>query len=109
MKLKDKVAVVTGGGQGIGEGIARCLGEEGAHVTIIDLNGENARRLAGEVEAMGPKSLAIEADCTDNAQVVKAVADAVAYFGQLDILVNNVGGTQAKQTNVTNRTEEEWQ
>jgi NAD(P)-dependent dehydrogenase (short-subunit alcohol dehydrogenase family) len=109
MKLEDKVAIVTGGGQGIGEGIVRCLAEEGAHVAIIDLNGENARRLAGEVEAMGRKSLAIEADCTDNTQVVKAVEDTVATFGQLDILINNVGGNKGGSSNITNRTEEEWQ
>jgi len=109
MKLRDKVAIVTGGGQGIGEGIVRCLAEEGAKVAIIDLNGENARQLAGEVEATGRKSLAIEADCTDNAQVVKAVADTVACFGQLDILVNNVGGTRAGHPDITTRTEEEWQ
>lgn len=109
MKLKDKVAIVTGGGQGIGEGIVRCLADEGAHVAIIDLNGETAQRLAGELEAMGRRSLAIEADCTENAQVVKAVADTMGHFGQLDILVNNVGGTKPRPTNIATRTEEEWQ
>ena len=114
MKLQGKVALITGGGQGIGEGIVRCLAEEGADAAIVDLNGENANRLARELETMGRKTMAIEADATKNDQVDKAVSDTLTYFGQIDILVNNVGGVsgdpaQNMTANFIERTEEEWQ
>jgi len=92
MKLKGKVGIVAGGGQGIGEGIARCMAEEGADIAIIDINEENAKRVAGGIEAMGCKALAISADLTDDDTVEKTVADIVAHFGHIDILINNVGG-----------------
>ncbi|MDP7640767.1 MAG: SDR family NAD(P)-dependent oxidoreductase, partial [Candidatus Hydrogenedentes bacterium] len=79
MKLEGKVAWVTGGGQGIGEGIAMCLAENGADVAIIDLNGENARKVAQTVEGLGRKSLAIEADATEGEPVKKAVEDVLAH------------------------------
>lgn len=114
MKLEGKVAIVTGGGQGIGEGIVLCLAEEGADVAIVDLNGANARKVAEAVEALGRKALAIEADATLGEPVKKAVEDVLAHFGQIDILVNNVGGQKGEPPrmepgNITNRTEEEWQ
>jgi len=96
MKLQDKVAVVTGGGQGIGQGIALCLAEEGADVAIIDINGDNARNVTDEVKAMGRRSLTIEADATDNSKVEKAVQDILNFFGRIDILVNNVGGADRR-------------
>ncbi len=115
MKLKDKVAIVTGGGQGIGEGIVRCLAEEGADVAIIDLNGDNARTMASELEAMGRKSLAVETDATEIANINQAVEKVLTHFGQIDILVNNVGGMKGDPEDrvgpgrITNRTEDEWQ
>jgi len=113
MKLEGKVAIVTGGGQGIGEGIVRCLAEEGADVSIMDMNGDSARQLSAELENMGRKSLVIEADATENSPIEKAVADTLSYFGQIDILVNNVGGSKNaplrdEPAHITNRPEEEW-
>ena len=92
MKLEGKVALVTGGGQGIGRGIVHCLAEEGADVVIIDLNEENAGKVAGEVEEMGRRSRALKADVTNSAEVERVVQEAVDAFGKIDILVNNVGG-----------------
>ncbi len=92
MKLKDKVAIVAGGGQGIGEGIVRCLAEEGADVAVVDINSENARKVADEVKAMGRKALAVVADLTNDDEVKRAVQEPVDFFGKIDILVNNVGG-----------------
>lgn len=115
MKLEGKVAIVTGGGQGIGEGIVRCLAEEGANVAIVDINGENARKVAAGVESMGRKSLAVEADVTDWEKVQAAVKKVVETLGGVDILVNNVGGATAggggglAMPNIATRTEEEWQ
>jgi NAD(P)-dependent dehydrogenase (short-subunit alcohol dehydrogenase family) len=92
MRLKDKIAIVAGGAQGIGEGIALCLAEEGADVAIVDINGEAASRVADRVKALGRHSLPLVADLTEEKQIVKAVKDAADFFGRLDILVNNVGG-----------------
>jgi len=92
MKLEDKVALVAGGGQGIGEGIVLCLAEEGADVAIADINIDKAKKVADAVEAMGRRALALSADLTDDSQVTKTVQDTVSFFGKLDILVNNVGG-----------------
>jgi len=92
MKLEGKVAIVTGGAQGIGQGIVRCLAEEGADVVIADINGDAARKTADEVKASGRKSLAIEADLTDSKKVKQVVKETIDTFGRIDILVNNVGG-----------------
>lgn len=114
MKLEGKAAIVSGGGQGIGEGIVKCLAEEGANVTIVDYNGENAKKVAGEVEALGRKALAIDADVTDSDKVAKAVRDTVDLFGKIDILVNNAGGHSAmpprtERPTFTDRGDVEWQ
>jgi 3-oxoacyl-[acyl-carrier protein] reductase len=86
MRLEGKVAVVTGGASGFGEGIARRFAGEGAHVVIADLNEEAAQKLAKEIDG-----LAVRADVSQGADV-KALADAaVAKFGAIDILVNNAG------------------
>lgn len=114
MKLRDKVCVVTGGGQGIGRGIVRCLAEQGADVAIVDINDENANKVVDEVQSMGRRALAIEADVTDNDQVEKAVQDVLKFFGKIDILVNNVGGYPMEVLShdagmrISDRTEAEW-
>ncbi len=92
MKLEGKVAIVTGGGAGIGQGITLCLAEEGADVVIIDINRETAEKAADEVKGLGRKSLAIVADTTDSRQVGQAIRKTIDNFGKIDILVNNVGG-----------------
>ena len=92
MKLEGKVAIVTGGAQGIGQGIVRCLAEVGAEVVIADINGDAARKTADEVKASGRKSLAIEADLTDKKKIKQVVKETIDTFGKIDILVNNVGG-----------------
>jgi len=92
MKLEGKITIVAGGGQGIGRGIVLCLAEEGADVAVVDINRDNARKVADEVKALGRKSLAIGADATDSKQVNQAVQEVIDAFGKIDILVNNVGG-----------------
>jgi NAD(P)-dependent dehydrogenase (short-subunit alcohol dehydrogenase family) len=92
MKLEGKVAVVAGGGQGIGAGIVKCLAEEGADVAVVDIAGDIANEAAGAVKAMGREGLAIAADLTDGEQVDRSAKEAVDFFGKVDILVNNVGG-----------------
>ncbi|MFC1901171.1 SDR family NAD(P)-dependent oxidoreductase [Chloroflexota bacterium] len=92
MKLENKVAIVSGGGAGIGLGITLCLAREGADVAVVDINKENASKASDEVKKLGRKSLAITADVTDNKQVADAVQKTIDTFGRLDILVNNAGG-----------------
>jgi len=91
MKLSGKTALVTGGGRGIGRGIALALAAEGAQVAVLDIDGAAARAVAAEVNGLGAKGLALEADLTRRAEVERAVAETVAQFGQLDVLVNNAG------------------
>lgn len=92
MRIKDKIAIVAGGAQGIGEGIVTCLAGEGADIAVVDINGDAAGRAAERVKAMGRRALPISADLTEESQVNKAVKDAADFFGRIDILVNNVGG-----------------
>jgi len=92
MKLKDKIAIVAGGGQGIGEGIALCLAEEGADIAVIDINPDTATGVAGKVKAMGRRALTVTADLTEEDQVSRAIKEVADFFGRIDILVNNVGG-----------------
>ena len=92
MRLKDKIAIVAAGAQGIGEGIVFCLAQEGADVAVVDINGDAAARTVEKVKKLGRRALPLAADLTEEKQIVKAVRDAADFFGRLDILVNNVGG-----------------
>jgi 2-hydroxycyclohexanecarboxyl-CoA dehydrogenase len=91
MTLKGKIALVTGGGRGIGRAIALGLAREGAQVAVLDILKDNAGAVAREIEALGVKGLALGVDLTRRAEVDRAVADTLAQFGQLDIVVNNAG------------------
>jgi NAD(P)-dependent dehydrogenase (short-subunit alcohol dehydrogenase family) len=86
MKLKDKVAVVTGGAQGIGEAIVRAYAAEGAHVVVADMAVDKAQALARE---LGGKALAVRLDVRDGGSVDAMVKSAVERLGGIDILVNN--------------------
>lgn len=92
MKLENKVAIVTGGGSGIGLGIVLCLAREGADVAIVDISIKNANKGVNEVKKLGRKALAVTANVTDAKQVADAVQKTIDTLGGLDILVNNAGG-----------------
>ncbi len=94
MRLANKVAVVTGGGSGFGEGIAKRFAAEGAQVTVADLNLAAAERVAGEIAAAGGKALALHTDVSVAASMQAMVAETVKAFGGLDIVVNNAGMPQ---------------
>jgi 3-oxoacyl-[acyl-carrier protein] reductase len=91
MKLKDKIAIVTGGGSGIGRGIALAYAREGADVAVIDINEAGARETVAGIEAAGRKGLAIRTDVGDPAQIAVMVDAVVKAFGRIDILVNVAG------------------
>ncbi|MFI5308387.1 MAG: SDR family NAD(P)-dependent oxidoreductase [Polyangiales bacterium] len=91
LHLKDKVALVTGGGRGVGRGVCMRLAEEGAKVVVNDYHGRRAERVAAEIREAGGQALPVEADITDIAKVRAMVAQATETFGPVDILVNNAG------------------
>lgn len=86
MKLKDRVAIVTGAAQGIGRAIAEKLGQEGAAVAVADLNEEGAKSVA---EGLGGGGLGLRADVSDPDDVQAMVDATVSEFGRVDVLVNN--------------------
>jgi 3-oxoacyl-[acyl-carrier protein] reductase len=91
-ELDGRVALVTGGARNIGRAIALDLADAGAHVTVVaraDMKG--TRATAAEIEAKGSKSLALQADVTNEADVRRMVDETLARFGRLDILINNAG------------------
>jgi 3-oxoacyl-[acyl-carrier protein] reductase len=89
--LKDKIAVITGCGQGIGKSIALNFAQAGAHIVAAEINPATAEATATEVRHLGRKSLAAVTDVSDKKQVAKMVDAAVKQFGHIDILVNNAG------------------
>jgi len=91
MKLQDKVCIVTGAASGIGKEIAITYAREGAKVVIADLNKAAAQATAAELSGQGCAAMAVGADVTDEAQVNAAVAEVVAAWGGVDVLVSNAG------------------
>jgi 3-oxoacyl-[acyl-carrier protein] reductase len=91
MIFKNKTAIVTGAGQGIGRGIALALANEGCDVIVSDIILENCEKVVKEIEKIGTKGLAIKCDVSKKEEVDKMIADTVKKFGKLDILVNNAG------------------
>lgn len=95
MKLKDKVAIVTGAGGGYGEGIAHYFAEQGAKVVVADIRGDAAEKVAGDI---GAAAVACTADVTSGESTKAMVQAALDAFGKLDILVNNAGTTHKNQS-----------
>jgi 3-oxoacyl-[acyl-carrier protein] reductase len=91
LNLKDRVAVVTGGGSGIGEGIARALAAEGCKLHIWDRDAGTAQKAASSLDATGIAAHSTAVDVGDPAAVERAFAETIAKFGRLDILVNAAG------------------
>ena len=90
-ELKDKIAVVTGGGTGIGRAISLALAEAGVNVVVASRNQENLDKVAAEIKALGTASLAISTDTRDEARVQDMMSKTVERFGRIDIMVNNAG------------------
>lgn len=97
MRLKDKVAIVTGGGSGFGEGIVKLYAREGARVVVADLNADAASRVASDVKESGGQAIPFKVDVSRNADVKAMVDAAVDAFGRVDIQVNNAGMSHANQ------------
>jgi NAD(P)-dependent dehydrogenase (short-subunit alcohol dehydrogenase family) len=89
MRLKDKVAIVTGSGRGIGRDIALAYAREGAHVVVSDIDPKTAEATAADVAKTGTRSLALEADVAKADDVKKLIDGAIRQFDRIDIVVNN--------------------
>ncbi|MBN1365512.1 MAG: 3-oxoacyl-ACP reductase FabG [Syntrophaceae bacterium] len=89
--LKDRVAIVTGAGQGIGAATALLLSEEGAKVIVNDLSKDNAEKIASSITMQGGEAVAIQADVGAAIEVNQMVNETIDRFGKIDILVNNAG------------------
>jgi meso-butanediol dehydrogenase/(S,S)-butanediol dehydrogenase/diacetyl reductase len=92
LKIRDKIALVTGGGNGIGRAICLCLAAEGAKVVVVDLNNNEAQKVTQEIKSSGGDAMAIACDATNPDDVDMMVQKTVDEYGTADILVNNVGG-----------------
>lgn len=91
MKLRDKVAIVTGSASGIGKAIAEHFADEGANVAIVDLNESKAKEVAGEINKTGKRAIAIKADVSCSDQVKRMVKTTLEELEEINILVNNAG------------------
>lgn len=91
MSLKNKVAIVTGGKQGIGLGIAKVLANHGCRVVVSDLDQEGCDKAVSELQSAGAEAFGIKCDVSNKADVDALIEQTMAKYGQLDILVNNAG------------------
>ncbi|WP_422369403.1 glucose 1-dehydrogenase [Pelagibius sp.] len=107
MRLQGKVAIVTGGGSGFGEGIAKLFAAEGGRVVVADINGEAAERVAHEIDGAGGAAVGLRADVTDKRDVDTMMRAALDSYGRLDVLVNNAGVSHRNKP-MTEVTEEEF-
>jgi len=93
MRLKGKVAIVTGGGSGFGEGIAKRFAQEGAGIVVADIGDAAGQRVAGEIATAGGKAVFVHADVTRGQDWSSLVGATLSAFGRLDVVVNNAGWT----------------
>ena len=114
MQLEGKTALVTGGGRGIGKGIALAYAQEGADVAVAARTGSEVEQVAAEIRALGRKGLDLTGDLTVSQDAHRVVREAIQGLGKLDILVNNAGGYRLNLNSLGHRvpiaelTEEEW-
>ena len=106
MILADRVAIVTGAGQGIGKATALALARAGAHVAAVDIDHAAAEKTAADITALGRRGLALGADVGDLPSIDKMVRGAGDTLGPIDVLVNNAGVT--RRAYIMDLTEDDW-
>ncbi|MFZ5642046.1 MAG: 3-oxoacyl-[acyl-carrier-protein] reductase [Bacillota bacterium] len=107
MRLKDKVAVITGGARGIGAATARLFTEEGASVAVADFDSLPGQELCREIKEKGGEAHFFMVDVTDRGSVRSMVNNVVDHFGRVDILINNAGIT--RDSMLSRMTQEQWE
>jgi NAD(P)-dependent dehydrogenase (short-subunit alcohol dehydrogenase family) len=105
-RLKDRVALITGGGSGIGKAIALAYAAEGAHVCVAGRTLSKVQDTASQIEKMGRKGLAVKADITKLPEIDRLISETIDCFGRIDILVNNAG--VVLDVAALDVTEEQW-
>ena len=106
MRLQDKVAIITGGAQGLGEGAALAFAREGAKLVVVDMNAAKAEAVAAAINRDGGKAIAVEADLYEVANCARMVEEAIRAFGAVHILVASAG--IFKPAAIEDTTEELW-
>jgi NAD(P)-dependent dehydrogenase (short-subunit alcohol dehydrogenase family) len=108
VKLKDKVAIITGGGTGIGKAISFAFASEGAAVVVAARNFPRLEEVAKDIKSKGGKAKAIQTDISDHEQVKRMVSQTIDEFGQIDILVNNAARGTFNNADAVDMNLDEW-
>ncbi|MDY6854970.1 MAG: 3-oxoacyl-ACP reductase FabG [Thermodesulfobacteriota bacterium] len=106
MRLKGRVAVITGSGQGLGRGYALEFARQGANIVVNDVNEENANNVVKEIEELGGKSIAVKAAVNNREDAGRLINTAIEKLGRVDILVNNAGITRTAMLH--KMTQQQW-
>ena len=106
-RLENKIAVITGGGSGIGRATALRFADEGAHVIIWDVADKKGEEAITALKDKGSNAAYYHVDTTDNEQIAKATEDVISRYGRIDILINNAGIT--KDSTLLKMTDEQWE
>jgi 2-hydroxycyclohexanecarboxyl-CoA dehydrogenase len=109
VEFDGKVAIITGGGQGIGEGIAYYLAELGANIAIVELNMEAADKVVKKIQGMGRKAIAVKADVANFDDTKRMASEVISGLGGIDILVNNAGYVKPAQSYFIQEDAPYWQ
>jgi len=104
--LNGKVALVTGGAQGIGRGVALSFAQKGASVAVVDINLEKAEKVAKDINILGQRALAVKTDISNREEVDKMASAVLDEFDKVDIVFNNAGIARDKM--ILKMTEEQW-